>query len=168
LFLEYLRDQLPNVGSVRDDEVLHEDWNIYKDILLRGVDDEHLLTLRDNNVFEEDYAYGHETRHVAARRWFLEHFPARTKKEASALMFGLACYVDSIEPSTWPFVRVLLWLGSGVKARFFIDLQPEHVRNARSVRSRPGGTSLRQSRRGRDLQNRLKIRKRLANCIYQN
>jgi hypothetical protein len=90
----------------------HEDWNIYKDILLHGVDDEPLLALRDNNVFEEDYAYGHETRQVAARRWFLEHFPARIKNEASALMFSLACRVDSTEPSNWPFVRALIWFAS--------------------------------------------------------
>jgi hypothetical protein len=54
-----------------------EGWSTYKYILLpEGIDDELLLALRDKKVLEEDYAYGHETRHVAARRWFLEHSPA--------------------------------------------------------------------------------------------
>jgi hypothetical protein len=88
------------------------DSELAKDILLHDVDDEHLLTLRDNKVLEEDYAYGHETRQVAARRWFLEHFPARIRNEASALMFRLACRVDSTEPSNWPFVRALMWFAS--------------------------------------------------------
>jgi hypothetical protein len=89
-----------------------EDWIDYKEILLEGIDDELLLALRDKKVLEEDYAYGHETRHLAARRWFLEHLRAQTEFEASALIFRLACRVHSVEPSTWPFASALAWFAS--------------------------------------------------------
>jgi hypothetical protein len=73
-----------------------EDWTTYKDIILEGIDDELLPALQDKKVLEEDYGYGHETRHAAARRWFLEHLRAQTEYEASALMFRLACCVWTV------------------------------------------------------------------------
>jgi hypothetical protein len=60
-----------------------EGWTTYKDILLEGIESELVLALRDKTVLEEDYAYGHETRHFAARRWFLTRYHAQTENEAN-------------------------------------------------------------------------------------
>jgi hypothetical protein len=91
-----------------------QNWEIYKDVLLDGLNHELLFALQQNNVLEDEYAYGHDTRHLEARSWFLRErkYRPQSEYETTASIFRLACRVDSRKPAVRPFAEALVSFAS--------------------------------------------------------
>jgi hypothetical protein len=90
----------------------HHDWDVFKEVLLHELNHELLFLLQENNVLEGEFTYGHDTRHIEARRWFLRRYRPRSEHEIDVLLILLACRVNSVAPNVRPFVEALVWFAS--------------------------------------------------------
>jgi hypothetical protein len=89
-------------------------WETYKDIILDRLDQDVLYSLQQKNILEEGVTYGHDTRHLEARNWFLSperNYGWQSQEEISALIFRLAVRVDSPTSTVRPFAEVLAYFG---------------------------------------------------------
>ncbi len=92
-------------------------WLNYKEIILHEFNDGEGLVdeLNIKRVMEAGSypTYGHETRHSAARYWYLENKSLQNilVRETAGLVFRLAGYVQEVSESNFPYVGALIALG---------------------------------------------------------
>ena len=86
-----------------------ERWEIFRDILLNGQSDAVVHSLLDDNVLNDEGfpTYGHDTRHAAARTWFIEHRHSLIRRVSGQIIESLASRVTGVDRASLPFVEAL-------------------------------------------------------------
>jgi tetratricopeptide (TPR) repeat protein len=117
LELEHLLDRLPDDTSRTLAARLaffprldRETWNIFRDLLLDGQPQTVVDTLVDSNVLEDqDFpTYGHDTRHTAARQWFIKYKRSLFRRVSEQLIEATASCVNGIDKQSLPFLEALV------------------------------------------------------------
>jgi hypothetical protein len=119
-----------------------EYWKVLCPVVLGSLSHALLHNLNVRSVFEGAAvpSFGHDTRHVAAKRWFLDKpkYASIVMEEATYLAVELAARQDAIDDFHRPFAEALLGLkvlsdrsdaplplqGLPVLAQFLFDLEP--------------------------------------------
>lgn len=87
-----------------------ERWTLFQQILLADPPVELFHALVDAGVLvDEDFpTYGHDTRHVAARRWFIEHRRPLMRRTAEACVEALAVRITGMDRSSAACIEALV------------------------------------------------------------
>lgn len=87
-----------------------ERWEIFRDILLNGQPDTAVHPLLDDGVLNDEGfpTYGHDTRHAAARAWFIEHKRPLIRRVSEQIIESLASRVTGVDRSSLPLIEALV------------------------------------------------------------
>ena len=86
-----------------------ERWHILRPLFIESLSDDEINALIDSTVLTDERfpTYGHDTRHAAARRWFIEHQQALIRRTAEALIYALAAEIKGTNSNIRKDVPVL-------------------------------------------------------------
>ena len=84
-------------------------WLIFRQILLKDIPDAVVNELIDANVLNDESfpTYGHDTRHAAARRWFIENQRPLIRRVSESLVESLASHITGLDSINRPMFEVL-------------------------------------------------------------
>lgn len=91
-----------------------ESWEIHRTLVCGGQDEPTVDALIDASVFDQQNSvpsYGHETRHAAARRWFIRHRLPLLRRTASSLIRSLASLITGVDDGSFRRLETLAGLG---------------------------------------------------------
>ena len=85
-------------------------WMFFRDLLLEDQPIALVDTLVDSGVLSDEGfpTYGHDTRHVAARRWFIEHYRPLMRRTAKACVETLAARITGVDAENVPYLGALI------------------------------------------------------------
>ncbi len=87
-----------------------ERWKTFQPWLMKDLSDAVINDLIDAKILSDDRfpTYGHDTRHAAARRWFIVHKPALIRRTAEDLIKSLAAGINGMNiDNDYPLVETL-------------------------------------------------------------
>jgi hypothetical protein len=87
-----------------------EKWATFRELLLQDQSDSGVDALMDTKVLEDERfpTYGHDTRHAAARHWFIQHGRPFIRRVAEQLIEALTSRIKEFGPSERPFFEALV------------------------------------------------------------
>jgi tetratricopeptide (TPR) repeat protein len=79
-----------------------ETWHEFRELFVDSAEHKLVDELIDNGVLDDQPipTYGHDTRHAAAMRWFLEHRPPLARRSLERLVQGLASAITGLNASS--------------------------------------------------------------------
>ena len=95
-----------------------ERWNILRPLLIQDLSDNQFDELIDIKVLSHENfpTYGHDTRHTAARRWFIENKLPLIRRTAEALLYTLAAKIEGANSSIRKDIPLLEALAACLEA----------------------------------------------------
>ncbi|MBI3775464.1 MAG: hypothetical protein HY273_07915, partial [Gammaproteobacteria bacterium] len=85
-------------------------WAVFERLLMRDITSTAFVELVDVGILIDDPVptFGHDTRHVAARHWFVEHSKALIRRTGEELVEALAAGITGINPGSVPMFEALV------------------------------------------------------------
>lgn len=86
-------------------------WSYFRKLFVEADSDRIVETLKEIHLFDDDArfpTYGHDTRHIAAREWFIREKKPSSRRLIEELVLSLAAKIDWVEEDSAPLILALL------------------------------------------------------------